>query len=199
MKKVVILVGSTIAAAVLFLGLFAGRGMTSGVTLTPLGYLPSVFRPLPTPTPTNTPVPTNTPTVIPTSTATGIPPSATPTRTPSPTATTGPQPSGNVQIISIFYDGSGPSEPDEYVEIRNEESFPVQLLNWTLRDNAAVQVFTFPSFVIQPNQTCRVYTNVNSPQWCGFSYESGSAIWNNTGDCAFLRNSGGTLIDQFCY
>jgi hypothetical protein len=27
----------------------------------------------------------------------------------------------------------------------------------------------------------------------------GAAIWNNTGDCAYLRNSSGTLVDEYCY
>jgi hypothetical protein len=61
---------------------------------------------------------------------------------------------------------------------------PIQLKNWTLRD-VANHIFTFPSFVIQPNQKCRVYTNQIHAQWCGFSYGSGSTIWNNTGYCLF--------------
>ena len=89
-------------------------------------------------------------------------------------------------------------EPDEYVEIENDDSFPIQLQNWTLRDEAN-HIFTFPSFVIQPNQTCRVYTNEDHPEWCGFNYGSGSAIWNNTGDTAFLRDANGTLIDDYSY
>ena len=43
--------------------------------------------------------------------------------------------------------------------------------------------------------------NINHvhPEWCGFSYGSGSAIWNNGGDCADLRESGGGLVDTYCY
>ena len=95
----------------------------------------------------------------------------------------------------FFYSGTG---PDEYVEIRNEESFPIQLNDWTLRD-AADHIFTFPSFVIQPDQVSRVYTNQNHPEWCGFNYGSGSPIWNNTGDTAYLRDSNGILIDDYSY
>jgi hypothetical protein len=117
------------------------------------------------------------------------------------TTTSPPQPpktTGNVEIRDILYNGSGSSEPDEYVEIENDDSFPIQLQNWTLRDEAN-HMFTFPSFVIQPNQTCRVYTNENHPEWCGFNYGSGSAIWNNTGDTAYLRDANGTLIDEYSY
>jgi len=60
-------------------------------------------------------------------------------------------------------------------------------------------VFTFPNFSIQPNQTCRVYTNESHPEWCGFSYGSGSAIWNNTGDTATLRNAQGVVVSAYSY
>jgi hypothetical protein len=104
-----------------------------------------------------------------------------------------------VVIRDIFYDGIiGTSEPDEFVEIWNDDKTPIQLKNWTLSD-AASHVFTFPSFVIQPNQTCRIYTNQVYSQWCRFSYGSGTVIWNNGGDTATLRDGNGTLIDEYSY
>ena len=145
-------------------------------------FLPLVMRivPTPTPPPTNTPPPpTNTP-----------PP---PTNTPLPPATT-----GNVVIVDIFYDGSGHQEPDEHVDIRNDDTQPIQLNGWTLRDEAN-HVYTFPNFIMEPGQACRIYTNEYHPEWCGFNYGSGSAIWNNGGDCAYLRDGVGTLIDTYCY
>jgi len=159
-------------------------------TPTAFEYLPLVARNYPpTPTSTHTPMPTSTPT--PTRTPT-------PTNTPRPTSTPSPVTTGNIVIIDIFYDGSGSREPDEHVDIRNDDSRPIQLENWTLRD-IANHVYTFPTFVIQPGQVCRIYTNENHPEWCGFNYGSGSAIWNNTGDCAYLRDSTGREIDTYCY
>ena len=125
-----------------------------------------------------------------------VPP--TPTKTPGPTPTSQPPSTGNVVITTIFYNGSGPNEPDEYVEIRNDDNFSIQLANWTLRDEAN-HVFTFPSFVIQVAQVCRIYTNEYHPESCGFNYGSGAAIWNNTGDCGYLRDSYSTPIDDYCY
>lgn len=120
---------------------------------------------------------------------------------PPGTPTPGPQPTGDVDITDIFYDGLEPrTEGDEYVEIRNNDSVPIQLQGWTLRDAAdPPHVFTFPSFVVQPDQTCRVYTDEVHAEACGFSYGSSSAIWNNDGDCAFLRNSSGVQVDSYCY
>lgn len=155
-------------------------------------FLPVVRSPLPTPVPTPTPdgptqpTPTNTPQASPT-----------PTTTPTPTPTS--QPAGNVVITHIEYDGDqGPAEPDEYVQIRNDHHSAIQLQGWTLEDEAN-HVFTFPSFLMQPGQVCRVYTNEDHPEWCGFSYGSGSAIWNNSGDCATLKDSGGGVVDRVCY
>ena len=87
---------------------------------------------------------------------------------------------------------------EEYVEIRNDDIKDIQLQNWTLRDESN-HVFTFPPFVMQPDQVCRVYTNENHPEWCSFNYGSGSAIWNNSGDCGYLKDSSNALVDQYCY
>jgi competence protein ComEC len=111
---------------------------------------------------------------------------------------TGEITSGKVRITNIFYDGTGTTEPDEYVEIRNEEAQPVQLQGWSLSDEGN-HIFAFPASVMQPSQICRIYTNEDHPEWCGFSYGKGDAIWNNSGDTATLRDGQGNIIDQFHY
>ncbi len=105
---------------------------------------------------------------------------------------------GNVVITNIFYDGVLVNEPDEFVEIQNQGGSSVQLQNWTLRDIAA-HIYTFPSFSISPGQTCRVYTNITDFATCGFTYNSGTSIWNNSGDCAYLKDSTGVAVDEYCY
>ena len=155
-------------------------------------FLPIISKPEP---PTPTPTVTNTPTLAPTATT---PPPPEPTNTPTVTNTPQPDNTGDIVIIDIYVDGAGSQEPDEYVEIRNDDFSSIQLQGWTLRD-IANHVYTFPSFVMAPDQVCRVYTNENHPTWCSFNYGSGSAIWNNSGDCAYLRNSSNTLVDDYCY
>ncbi|PKO16809.1 MAG: hypothetical protein CVU39_06220 [Chloroflexi bacterium HGW-Chloroflexi-10] len=163
------------------LALFAFLTIPVSAVVTPYRiFLPLVVKPLPLPTPTNTPTQ-----ILPTpfpSTPTSIPPSNT----------------GNIQIISILANGSGTSEPDEYVLIRNMDTKLIQLQNWTLRD-AANHVYTFPSRFMTPGEECRIYTNQSHPEYCGFNYGSSSAIWNNSGDTAYLRDSAGNLIHQFSY
>ena len=166
----------------------------------------STFTATNTPTKTRTPTrtPTKTPTRTPTRTPTKTPtrtPTRTPTKTPTRTPTRTPTPiplDGNVQIIYIYYDGEAPNEADEYVEIKNVGSTSVQIQNWTLSDKA-FHIFTFPQFVMVPNQICRIYTNETHSEYCGFNYHSGSAIWNNSDDCGYLRNSSDVLKSQYCY
>lgn len=125
------------------------------------------------------------------------PPGPNPTPTPKPT---GPPVSstGRIEILSIYFNGAGTAEPDEFVEIKNVDDHSIRLAGWTLSD-AANHVYTFPDRVMTPGQTCRVYTNQHHPEWCGFSYGSKAAIWNNTGDTATLRNAQGTVIDTYEY
>jgi endonuclease YncB( thermonuclease family) len=124
-------------------------------------------------------------------------PDPTPTRTlipPTPTVS----PIGDVVVIKVFFLGTFWQEPDEFVEIYNSGTLPVQLEGWSLSDNQR-HVFVYPNFVLGSNQYCRVYTNQYQPQNCGFSYFKPSPIWDNGGDCAYLKDSTGRLVDTFCY
>jgi hypothetical protein len=181
-----------VSVAVLGLSLLVSVSVLSGFANDI--YLPIALRApaSPTPTSTSTVAKTPTPTVTPTTT---ILPSPTSTRTPTSTQVFN---TGDVNITTIFFNGSGDNEPDEYVEIHNDDTRPIQLQGWTLHDIAS-HVFTFPAFVMQPGKVCRIYTNQVHPEWCGFSYGSNTAIWNNSGDCGYLRDSSYILIDDYCY
>jgi hypothetical protein len=105
-----------------------------------------------------------------------------------------------VQIAFILYDGVvSRVESDEYVVISNSGGLLVNLGGWRLNAGDPGQDFTFPGFDLQPGQSCRVYTNENHPETCGFSFGSGRAIWNNDGDCGYLFDNYGVQIAQYCY
>ena len=111
-----------------------------------------------------------------------------------------PSDTGDVRITKIFFDGAVPQvESDEYVEIENFENRIIRLGGWELHDAGQTHTYTFPSFAMNPGQVCRVYTNENHPEWCGFNWGNGSAIWNNSGDEATLKDSSGTVIDTCSY
>jgi len=88
----------------------------------------------------------------------------------------------NVQITSIFYDGAVPRvESDEYVEITNLGDQPQELTGCVLMDiSDGYPSFVFPSYILAPGKSIRVYTNEYHREWGGFSFECPQAIWNNT-------------------
>ena len=105
-----------------------------------------------------------------------------------------------ISIGQIFYDGvESNKEPDEFVEIVNNGTAAIDLAGWSLHDEAG-KTFWFPAYQIQPGTACRVYTNQDHPEYCGFNYRNGGqAIWNNGGDCATLKDSSGQEVDNKCY
>ncbi len=125
-----------------------------------------------------------------------------PTVTSGPAATPQPPSQGEAQVIikHILFDGAVPRvESDEYAEISNTGSAPINIGGWRLNAGAPGQDFVFPSFDLQPGQSCRVYTNENHPDHCGFSFGSGKAIWNNKGDCGYLYDASGAEVSRYCY
>ncbi len=106
----------------------------------------------------------------------------------------------SVVIDMIHYDGqASPVETDEFILIKNVGAAPVDITGWTINAGAPGQDFTFPSFSLQPEQSCRIYTNEIHLEWCGFSFGLDESIWSNQGDCGYLSDSQGTLVDALCY
>jgi len=108
----------------------------------------------------------------------------------------------NVQITYIFYDGLVPNvESDEYVEITNLGDQPQDLTGCVLIDiDEGYPSFTFPSYILAPGESIRVYTNEYHPEWGGFSFEYSQAIWNNTEpDVAVLYDNQGNILSQMSY
>ena len=60
--------------------------------------------------------------------------------------------------------------------------------------------FQFPSSILDAGGTVRVYTNEVHPEWGGFSFGRGSAVWSNSDpDTAGLYNESGDLISSKTY
>ncbi len=108
----------------------------------------------------------------------------------------------NVQITYIFYDGLVPDvESDEYVEITNLGDQPQELAGCVLRDiSDGYPSFTFPSYILAPGKSIRVYTNEDHPEWGGFSFEYSQPIWNNSEpDVAVLYDNQGKEVSRKNY
>ena len=108
----------------------------------------------------------------------------------------------DVQIACIFFDGAvARYESDEYVEIVNLGTASQDLDGCALEDIADGRPrFVFPSRVLEPGAAVRVYTDQVLSEWGGFSFGSGSAIWNNGDpDEAGLFDSAGGLVSRKSY
>ncbi|MCD6358886.1 MAG: lamin tail domain-containing protein, partial [Dehalococcoidia bacterium] len=107
-----------------------------------------------------------------------------------------------VRITDIFYDGVVPRvESDEYVEITNLGGQGQDVTGWVLKDiSEGYPSFTFPSYILAPGVSIRVYTNEINPEWGGFSFGYGRAIWNNTDpDTAALYDAEGQEVSRRSY
>jgi phosphatidylserine/phosphatidylglycerophosphate/cardiolipin synthase-like enzyme len=102
----------------------------------------------------------------------------------------------DVRIEEIIYDPAG-DPVDEYVRIQNHAG-AVEMTGWTLRDEAN-HVYTFPSFTLAAGASVRVWTGSGVDSTTDLYWGSGSAIWNNTGDTAYLDDDLGNPVDTYDY
>lgn len=107
----------------------------------------------------------------------------------------------DVTIVAINFDAPGNDNENkngEWVRIGNLGDTDVDLGGWRLEDEGPNHVYRFPSgFVLSAGSEVVVYTGCGSDSavelyWC----KAGSAVWNNSGDVAWLYDSSGVLIDS---
>jgi len=108
---------------------------------------------------------------------------------------------GEIEIVSVHYDAAGDDREnlnDEYVIIRNSGSSSVSLKGWKLMDEAG-NVYVFPDVVISAGGEIRVHTGSGSDTSTDLYWRSGTPIWNNGGDTAYLYNAEGELVDKYSW
>jgi micrococcal nuclease len=108
--------------------------------------------------------------------------------------------SSGLTITNIHYEGAEkPKEPDEYVVIENSGEEAMSLKGYTLSDEAE-KIYNFSDITLEVGDSVKIYTGCGEDKseelyWC----HTQSAIWNNTGDTAYLKNSKGGLVDEYNY
>jgi hypothetical protein len=103
-----------------------------------------------------------------------------------------------VQIRCIEYDPPGDDLQGEFVRIDSVDEAIVDMANWTLCDEAGHR-FTFPAITLRPGTYVRVWTKTGRNTATDVYWGRHQPVWNNMGDCAYLRDSQGTLIDTYRY
>lgn len=116
----------------------------------------------------------------------------------------GPASESGLRILEVFYDAPGDDNVnlnEEWVTIRNDGENIVDLSGWTLKDESATHRFAFPAlFSLAGGEFATIRTGCGENFgtelfWCN----QGSAVWNNTGDTAFLLDPNGNVHDTFGY
>jgi micrococcal nuclease len=116
----------------------------------------------------------------------------------------GPASPADVEIVGVRADADGPDDrnlDDEWVELANAGPAAVDLTGWTVRDESSSHRFAFPpGFTLAPGAHVRIRSGCGATtptdlHWC----ESGSAVWNNDGDTAFLLDPSGNVVTTFSY
>jgi micrococcal nuclease len=115
----------------------------------------------------------------------------------------GPSTDADLRVIGVFSDPPG-SDTDnlegEWVDIVNAGLTEVSMRGWVLKDESSSHRYFFADdFVIAPQTVVRISTGCGPDGdetlfWC-----NGSAIWNNTGDTAFLLDPNGNVVTFYRY
>jgi micrococcal nuclease len=115
----------------------------------------------------------------------------------------GPPTEADLRVVGVLSDPPG-SDTDnlegEWVDIVNAGSTEVSMRGWVLKDESSSHRYFFADdFVIAPQTVVRISTGCGPDGdetlfWC-----NGSAVWNNTGDTAFLLDPTGNIVSFYRY
>jgi len=88
---------------------------------------------------------------------------------------------------------------EEFVCIGNQGLGQVELSGWSVNDEYG-WTYQFPNFFLEPGSRVVIKTGCGSDTqqdlyWC----KDETAVWNNDGDCVYLRNPAGEVIADYCY
>lgn len=104
----------------------------------------------------------------------------------------------DIRITHIEHTPTGDAVQGEYVRIENFADAAQEMTGWTLRDEAN-RTFTFPVFTLPVSGVVQVWTGSGTNTATDLYWGSGTAIWNNTGDTAYLRDAAGEGVDTYTY
>lgn len=116
----------------------------------------------------------------------------------------GPTADAELVIDEVFWDAPGNDNEnlnEEWIRISNAGDGLVDMTGWGIKDESASHRYQFPpGFVLAPTEAVTVYTGCGEDfdrdlYWC----QTGSAIWNNDGDTAFLTDPNGNTHHLWSY
>lgn len=110
-----------------------------------------------------------------------------------------------IKISNINYNAKGNDNTNkngEWIEFTNTCSQNVSMKSWILKDSSASNRYEFKNFVLNSEKTVDLYSGCgqDSPDKLYWSCpEQKYAVWNNSGDHAYLYDEKGELISDYQY
>jgi len=106
-----------------------------------------------------------------------------------------------LKIVDIHYDapGNDTDNPNgEWIDIANQGQEAINLEGYVLKDEGN-NFYTFPDFSLRPGRRVRLFSGAGQNDDVQLFWNSATAVWNNSGDAAFLRDPEGALVDFYNY
>lgn len=110
----------------------------------------------------------------------------------------------SIEIGQIRFNADGDDNHnlnDEWVELNNPGGSDLDLTGWGVKDESASHRYSFPpGFRLGAGATVRLHTGCgsdagNALYWCN----TGSAVWNNSGDTVFVLDPSGNVVVSRSY
>ena len=119
------------------------------------------------------------------------------TPTPTPTKTPTPSPTPIPDVIINHIEQGGYLE--EYVNVLNRTSVVTNLKNWTIRNQAGDNIYTFPEFTLDTNNTVKVWSQPGINTETDLFWGALTDVWDDVNDCARLEDNNGEFVQWYCY
>jgi len=110
-----------------------------------------------------------------------------------------------IKIVNINADAPGNDNENkngEWIEIKNTCSQAISMNGWLLKDSSASNEYKFGGFALEGSKSVIIYSGcgTNAQDKLYWQCPEGRyAVWNNTGDHAFLYDTGDNLITEYQY
>ena len=106
-----------------------------------------------------------------------------------------------IEIADIGFDPPGNDRENlngEWVMIVSNTDTPVEMVGFSLTDDSN-HVYSFGYFTLSARETVVVFSGSGADTPTSLYWGSKTPIWNNDGDTAYLKDAGGSLIDEYPY
>lgn len=104
----------------------------------------------------------------------------------------------DLPILHIEANPPGADIVGEYLLIANHSGRTVEMTNWKVVDRAGHR-YVFPRFTLSRDAQVRLWTKAGADTGTDLFWGYGRAVWNNSGDTAFLYDAQDYLISTYIY